>query len=335
MKNDQFTIIPDTFIKSVVSLTGLEDGPVYFLTLLVISILVVFVSFFVGNFVAKKNIFFNRVSRTEIVADLISQSISILIKLVGLIVALQIVGAGSLVGAVLGTAGVIGLGISFAFKDIIENYIAGVILSIKQPFFKGDLVNIEGIEGIIQRMTTRMTMVKSMDGNNISIPNAKVFKSNIINYSTNPFRRFEFKVGIMADGDPNQARKIGLSAMIKMDSVLDDPSPFAVTDSLGDSSILLIFYGWINQNEVDFLQIRSLAMSAVKDSIEKAGIDIPDPSYIVKIQDKDLKAPQKDKQESSINDELISPKNNQAKVATRQMELESSGAGILDKGVRE
>ena len=268
-------------------------------------------------------------------ADLVSQTISILIKLAGFIIALQILGAGSLVGAVLGTAGVIGLGISFAFKDIIENYIAGVILSIKQPFFKGDLVNIEGVEGIIQRMTTRMTMVKSLDGNNISIPNAKVFKANIINYSTNPYRRFEFQVGIMADGNPNEARKIGLNAMLEMDSILDDPAPVAVTDSLGDSSILIIFYGWINQNEVDFSQIRSLAMSAVKDAIEKAGIDIPDPSYIVKIQDSNLKEVTKSSRVNSISDELISPKNNQAQVATKQMELESNNAGILDKGVRE
>lgn len=335
MEKTNYNLIPQELITYVTNLTGFKDGPAHFIFILVIAIVVLFTGFLIANYVKGKSSLFERISKTEIIADLIAQTVSILIKICVIVVALQILGAGSLVGAVLGTAGVIGLGISFAFKDIVENYIAGIILSIRQPFFKGDLVNIEGVEGVIQRMTTRMTMIKSLDGNNVSIPNAKVFKANLINYSTNPFRRFEFSVGIMADGDPNFARTIGLEAMIKMDTVLDQPSPVAITDSLGDSSIKLIFYGWIDQKENDFAQVRSLAMSEVKDAIEKAGIDIPDPSYIVKL--KNITDEVKKNQVTSDKslDGLISTKNHQENVVKEQIEIEESKKSLLDSALKE
>lgn len=335
MEKTNYNLIPQELITYVTNLTGFKDGPAHFIFILVIAIVVLFTGFLIANYVKGKSSLFERISKTEIIADLIAQTVSILIKICVIVVALQILGAGSLVGAVLGTAGVIGLGISFAFKDIVENYIAGIILSIRQPFFKGDLVNIEGVEGVIQRMTTRMTMIKSLDGNNVSIPNAKVFKANLINYSTNPFRRFEFSVGIMADGDPNFARTIGLEAMIKMDTVLDQPSPVAITDSLGDSSIKLIFYGWIDQKENDFAQVRSLAMSEVKDAIEKAGIDIPDPSYIVKLKNITDEVKKNQVTNDKSLDGLISTKNHQENVVKEQIEIEESKKSLLDSALKE
>lgn len=335
LEKSNFSLIPQDLINYVTNLTGFKDGPAHFLILLVIAIFIIFIGFFFANHIKNKSNFFNRVSKTEIVADLVAQTVSIIIKICVIVVALQILGAGSLVGAVLGTAGVIGLGISFAFKDIVENYIAGIILSIRQPFFKGDLVKIEGVEGVIQRMTTRMTMIKSLDGNNVSIPNAKVFKANIINYSTNPFRRFEFSVGIMADGDPNYARTIGLEAMISMDTVLDEPSPTAVTDSLGDSSIKLIFYGWVNQKHNDYYQVRSLAMSEVKDAIEKAGIDIPDPSYIVKLKNITDEPKKVITEKKSNMQDLISPKNIQENVVKEQIEQDESHETLLKNVLKE
>lgn len=335
MKNKDYNLIPQDLITYVTNLTGFKDGPAHFIILLIIALIVLFVGFIISNYVKGNSNLFKRVSKTEIIADLLAQTVSILIKVSAIVVALQILGAVSLVGAVLGTAGVIGLGVSFAFKDIVENYIAGIILSIRQPFFKGDLVCIEGVEGVIQRMSTRMTMIKSLDGNNVSIPNAKVFKANLINYSTNPYRRFEFSVGIMADGDPNFARTIGLEAMIKMDTVLDQPAPVAITDSLGDSSIKLIFYGWIDQKENDFAQVRSLAMSEVKDAIEKAGIDIPDPSYIIKLKnitDEVKKVPIKSEKST---ENLISTKNHQEHVVKDQIEKEEKDQSLVTSALKE
>lgn len=310
------------------------------LTLLLISatlaIIVIFISFFIAKFILKKKSIFTHLSSNNLITDIIQQSLAIFIRVVGIVVALQIVGAGSLVGAILGAAGVIGLGISFAFKDIVENYIAGIILSVRQPFLKDDYVKMGDAEGIIQRMTTRITMLKTLDGNNISIPNAYVFKSNIINYTKNPHRRFEFDIGINPEADPNHARKIGLFSMKSLEGILDDPTPFALIHAIGDSSIILKFFGWVNQSEYDYFQVRSDAIGEVKSAIENEGIEIPDPSYIIKlretkqVQNITHKKPELRKSlESREAKHLHSPKINQTEIAKQQMKSEKHDPGLL------
>lgn len=244
---------------------------------------ILILSFLFARFVSTRQKTFRKFTKSILLADLLRQTVSLAIRIGGVVVALQLIGAGSLVTAVLGAAGVLGLGVSFAFKDIVENYIAGILLSIRQPFNVGDHVIIEDFEGLVQRMTTRMTMIKSFDGNNISIPNATVFRANITNFSKHPHRRFHFNVGIHPEADPNAARTLGLKAMHEVEAILDDPGPFALIDSIGDSSINLTFFGWLDQGSDDYGQVRSLAISEVKTAIEQNGIEIPDPSYIIRL----------------------------------------------------
>ena len=269
------------------SLNGLIEGLnpwIQVLILILVSLLVLFLFFSVSNSITRNKQWFYRLTgETQLLADLLAQSLAIFIRVTAIVITLYILGAESIVGLIIGTAGVFGLAISFAFKDIIENYIAGIILSIRQPFRKGDHILVADHEGIVLRMTTRMTMIKSFDGNNVSIPNATIFKSVIINFSIIPERRFEFKIGINPDADPNFARKIGLKVLTDLNDVLDTPPPLAHIESIGDSSIVLVFYGWVDQDKSDFYQVRSLAVGAVKESIEDHGIEIPDPSYIIKI----------------------------------------------------
>ena len=248
-----------------------------------VAIVVLIVGSFISRSISRKEDLFNRVAPNLLLAGLFRQTLGGALMVGAIVLALDIVGAGSLLGAVLGTAGVVGLGISFAFKDIVENYIAGVLLSIKQPFRQGDHVVIGDAEGLVQRMTTRITMVKSFDGNNISIPNATVFKSQIVNYTKNPERRFKFMIGIDAEADPDIARQIGLKAMAFVDGVLQDPRPLALIDSVGDSSIAIQFLGWMNQQTHDFGLVRSAAVRLVKMEIEASGIAIPEPIFTIKM----------------------------------------------------
>src|SRR3546814_10287465 len=89
--------------------------------------------------------------------------------------------------------GVIGLVLGFAFKDIAENYIAGVLLSVRKPFSPGELIAIEDYQGKVVALTSRTTILMTLDGNQLQLPNALVFKSVLLNYSQNPRRRFDFR----------------------------------------------------------------------------------------------------------------------------------------------
>jgi len=119
----------------------------------------------------------------------------------------------------------------------------------------------------------------TLDGNHLRIPNSTVFKGVILNYTRNPQRRFEFELGIDADGDANAARHIGVETLMALPFVLDEPAPSARVQEVGDSNIVLKFLGWIDQEETDWYKARSKAIPAVKDALEAAGFGLPEPIY--------------------------------------------------------
>ena len=165
---------------------------------------------------------------------------------------LQVIGATALLGGVLGGAGVVGIALGFAVRDTITNYVASMMLSLRQPFRANDHVLIEGNEGRVVRLTSRATILLTLDGNHIQIPNATVFSAIILNYSRNPQRRFEFDLGIDANDDPIAGMTTGLIAVNALVFVLDSPKATAVIRDIGDSNIVLRFYGWVDQTVTDF-----------------------------------------------------------------------------------
>lgn len=216
-------------------------------------------------------------------AELISGAIRVVGIVAGLIVMLQILGATALLGLVLGGAGVIGIALGFAVRDTVDNYVSSLMLSLRQPFRANDHVLIGDSEGRVIRLTSRATILMTLDGNHLRIPNATVFKAIILNYTRNPQRRFEFDLGVDADDDPLAAMKVGVAALQGLASVLDDPRSYAVIRDVGDSSIVLRFFGWIDQRETDFLKGRSIAIQVAKQALEGAGFVLPEPLYRIRI----------------------------------------------------
>ncbi len=201
------------------------------------------------------------------------------VLVVGLLLALEIAGATAMVGAVLGTAGVLGLALGFALQDIVQNYISGVMLSLRQPFGPRDFVRIGEHEGIIIRLTTRETLLMTLDGNHLRIPNAKVFGEVIVNFARNPQRRFDFAVGVGTEDDLVAAQALGLEVLAAMPGVLDAPPPRAVIEELGDSTVNLRFYGWVDQTDADFVKTKSVAIRRTKEAFDEAGVAMPSPTY--------------------------------------------------------
>lgn len=129
-------------------------------------------------------------------AELISGAIRVTAVIGGLIVALQLLDATAILGLVLGGAGIIGIALGFAVRDTVDNYVSSLMLSLRQPFRANDHVLIDDSEGHVIRLTSRATVLMTLEGNHLRIPNAKVFKANILNYTRNPQRRFEFDLGV-------------------------------------------------------------------------------------------------------------------------------------------
>ncbi len=254
---------------------------VSYLPLVGVSLGLLAIFFLLSRWIGRREILFAKLGHNRFARDLSRQAVQIAIFLVGVLVALEILDATALVSAVLGTAGVFGLAVGFAFRDLVENYISSVLLSLRQPFAPNDHVRIGDFEGKVLRLTSRATILMTLDGNHLRIPNAQVFKGVILNFTRNPKRRFDFGVGVGVGEDLNEARELGLTALERMPGVLDEPAPMALIEELGDSNVLIRFYGWVDQQEVSFSKVKGEAIRLVKTELEEAGMDLPEPIYRV------------------------------------------------------
>lgn len=221
--------------------------------------------------------------RNPLMRDLASQVVQTAVLLAGVLVALDVLNATALVGAVLGTAGVVGLALGFAFKDVVENYLAGILLSMRQPFSANDLISVEGFEGKVIRLTSRATILMTLDGNHVRLPNALVFKSPMTNYTRNPLRRFDFIVGVGGNEDLVGAQSLGVEALASVPGVLAEPAPWAMLEPPGDSNIGVHFFGWIDQSRTSLPRAQSAAIRRVTSRLSTAGIDMPEPIYRVQV----------------------------------------------------
>ena len=211
------------------------------------------------------------------IETLLEQIVRIVLILAGVVVAMNILGATALLASVLGAAGVLGLAIGFAVRDTIENYIASILLSLRQPFAPGDFVMIENNEGHVVRLNSRATMLMTLDGNEVRIPNATVYKTIIVNYTRMPERRFQFEVGIGAENDLSCALALALRTTREVDGVLDEPKPQVIVDSLGEYAVILRIFGWMDQSHSNFLKVKSEAIRNVKEAFDADGISMPEP----------------------------------------------------------
>lgn len=249
------------------------------LPLIGVALGVAFLIGLVGYVIAGLSVIWRRFAPNSFLAELIASAIRFVFVIGGLVVALEMIGAVTLLGALLGGAGVIGIALGFAMRDTVENYVASLMLSLRQPFRANEWVEIDEFEGRVIRLTSRATILMTLDGNHLRIPNSTVFKAVILNYTRNPQRRFEFDLGIDAEDDPTAARHIGVEAMRTMPFILEDPEPQGRVVEVGDSNIVLKFLGWINQNETDWYKAKSRTIPAVKDALEAAGFLLPEPIY--------------------------------------------------------
>lgn len=245
---------------------------------LAVLLLFVLLSWLVGRWSAP----FRRFSPNPFVQEVMRTAVRGVLVLTGLVLALHVADATAIAGALVGTAGVAGIALGFAFKDLIENYLASVLLSLRQPFSPDDHVSVDGFEGKVVRLTSRATVLMTLEGNHVRIPNARVFKGVIVNFTRNPRRRFDFTIGVSAGADLSSAQAVGVEVLRRMPGVLDDPEPWAWIVEIGDSSVPICFHGWVDQRETSFVRARSEAIRLVKEALETAGIELPEPIYRIR-----------------------------------------------------
>ncbi|MGJ4729230.1 mechanosensitive ion channel family protein [Luteimonas sp. SDU101] len=252
---------------------------VAWLPLLAVALLIIVFSAWLAGFVSRRLHLLRLRTDNPYMNGLIRNVVRTVIVLFGVVVALNLLNATALVTAVLGSAGVVGLVLGFAFKDIAENYVAGILLSLRQPFSPGDHVVIDGNEGKVVALHSRTTVLMTLEGNELRLPNALVFKAIILNYSRNPNRRFDFTIPIDLAQSIRTAQSLALEQICGIEGMLQDPGPSWTVHEYGPGGIVLRFFGWVDQRSSDLGKVRSEAIRRVKAAYAEAGIEPPRTTY--------------------------------------------------------
>ncbi len=214
--------------------------------------------------------------KSQLLRDVAARAIAIPVFLMGLYLILKVSGLTQLAMTVIGGTGLIGLVIGFAFRDIAENFLASILISIQHPFARGDRIRVAEYEGFVQSVNTRSTLLMTLEGNHVQIPNSKIYKETITNYTANPNARLGFTIGIGYEDSIAQAQSIALEVLREHPAVVDDPESLVLVDALGAATVNLRVYFWANTTEFSDIKVRSAVIRQIKSAFEEQGISMPD-----------------------------------------------------------
>jgi small-conductance mechanosensitive channel len=223
----------------------------------------------------------DRANLGAVLGSFVKWVVIILGLLVSLIIVLPTFRPGDLIAGL----GIGSVAIGFAFKDILQNWLAGLLLLIRRPFRVGDEIVVNGYEGRVEWIETRATMIRTYDGRRAIIPNADVFTNAVTVNTAFDLVRSEVVVGIGYGDKIGAAREAILSAVKGLDGVEPDPAPEVLAWELGGSSVNLKVRWWSRSRRTNVVHAQSLVIEAIKGALDQAGIDMPFPTQVVLLHD--------------------------------------------------
>jgi small conductance mechanosensitive channel len=259
-------------------LNGVNVAIMRRLPVIVLAIVVLAISlllFFLASF-GFRRAFASKIS-SPLLLNVTSKILSVPVFLLGLYLALRISGLAGLAFTVLGGTGLLGIALGLGLKNSFEDYAASIFLSIRKPFRPSDWVKINEIEGIVQKVTSRSTLIIDFQGNHVLIPNNIVYNSVITNKTANPKMRGDFVIGLDYGDSIEEAQAAVLNLLAQNQFVLKDPEPWVLVDELGGSSVNLRVYFWLNVREVSIFKVTSHLLLEVKNLLLAQGFRFPDP----------------------------------------------------------
>ncbi|MGM0677088.1 mechanosensitive ion channel family protein [Ectothiorhodospira marina] len=258
-------------------LSDLARGLVRSLPLIVVAVSVIVVSWILARltvFILRRRLRARPLS--QLLREVLARAGGILVMLAGLYLVLRIAGLTQLALTVVGGTGLIGLVVGIAFRDITENFLASLFLSLQQPFREGDLVEVASVTGYVQRLTSRTTILMTLDGNQVQVPNSTVFKSTLRNFTSNPDRRDDFIVGIGYKNSIPFAQEVALKVLAEHPAVLNEPEPMVLVEDLGSATVNLRVYFWLDGGRHSWVKVKSSVIRLVKRAFQDAGISLAD-----------------------------------------------------------
>jgi small conductance mechanosensitive channel len=266
---------------------GMIDGFLILLPNLVLALIVFGLFFFIAGTVKKlvKRVTRNRrqARNLGLVLGRLAQGTIILL---GLFISLSILIPTFQAGDLVQLLGISGVAIGFAFRDILQNFLAGILILLTEPFQINDQIVFKDFEGTVENIETRATTIRTYDGRRIVIPNSELFTNSVTVNTAFDNRRLEYDVGIGYGDDIDLAKQLIMEAMESVDEVLSDPAPDVLVMELAESTINIRARWWIQPpRRIDSLNSRDRVLTAIKKKLVANGIDLAFPTYQILFHD--------------------------------------------------
>ena len=207
------------------------------------------------------------------------------ILLVGLFVAIAIVFPGVTAGTLISGLGIGGVAIGFAFQDIFQNLLAGILLLIREPFREGDEITSGTYTGTVESIETRATYIRTYDGKRVIIPNSQIYTEPVTVITAYDMVRSQYDVGIGYGDDIGDAKRIALETVNEIDGILEDPAPDVLTWDLAGSSVNLRVRWWSDPKRSNVVKLRDTVLKQVSEALLAKGIDLPFPTQQILFHD--------------------------------------------------
>ncbi|MBO1518433.1 mechanosensitive ion channel family protein [Oceanisphaera pacifica] len=209
------------------------------------------------------------------------------IILLGFLLAATIVIPSLKPGDLIAGLGVSSVAIGFAFKDILQNWLAGLLILLRQPFNLNDQIAVNGHEGTVQRIETRATLIKTYDGQRIVIPNSDIYTHAVRVMTAHDYRRSQYDVGIGYDDDIDKACQLLAAAVSKVAEVEQAPEAEALPWDLAASWVTIRVRWWTHSHRADVTRVHAQVIRTIKLTLEEAGIDMPSEGLVCWLQKTD------------------------------------------------
>lgn len=251
------------------------DGAVRLLPNIVIAIVVLVIFWFVGGFV--KSLIFKQSKKRDRgnLGEVLGGFVKWTVIVMGFLLAATIVIPSLKPGDLIAGLGVSSVAIGFAFKDILQNWLAGLLILLRQPFEVGDQISVDGHEGTVERIETRATIIKTYDGQRIVVPNSDIYTNSVLVRTAHEKRRSEYDIGIGYGDNVDVACEVIVKTLFSVDGVESDPAPEALPWDLAASWVTVRARWWTDSRRTNVAHTHSKVIMAVKKALDEAEIDMP------------------------------------------------------------
>jgi small-conductance mechanosensitive channel len=246
---------------------------------LAMGIIVLGISWFLA--VKAKRMVGNRLrSRMDdpVLAKFLSTMVKWISVLIGIALSMKVMGLGDIAGGLVAGAGFSAIIVGFAFKDIGENFMSGILLAFRRPFRVGDTIEVENTIGNVVSLDIRITQVKTFDGKDVFIPNSTLIKNHLINYTIDGFLRQDFLISVDYETNLSKAITTILQTLENVSGILKgEKKPTVVVSRLDTSSIALQVFYWLDtfDKSVSGLKVKTEAIQGSLRALEAEDVYMP------------------------------------------------------------